>query len=75
MAKTIKLNPSFVIGEIVYSKLGGEEPMGIVTGMLFRIPEYIEYEITWSNKGKTWCQIEELIDEEEYESQRIIKGL
>ena len=74
MSKIIKLLPDYEIGEIVFSKLGGEEPRGMITGIMFRNPENLEYEVTWPSKTKNWCQREELMTSEEYENFKVING-
>ena len=74
MSKIIKLVPNHSIGDIVYSKIGGEEPMGMITAIMFRTPEALEYEVTWPSKTKHWCQQEELMNQEDYESFKVING-
>jgi hypothetical protein len=71
----MKINIEHNIGDLVFFKLGGEEPAGIVTGVLVRGPEAVEYEVTWQDKIKGWHSAKELANKEEYESYKIINGI
>jgi len=71
----MKIKLHFGIGEIVFFKLGGEEPAGIITGLLVRGENSVEYEVTWQDKIKGWHSAEELTDKETYKSYKILNGI
>jgi hypothetical protein len=71
----MKIELEFIIGDLVFFKLGGEEPAGIVTAILVRGQSAIEYEVTWMDKVKGWHSGTELSSKEDYESFKIINGI
>jgi hypothetical protein len=56
------IHSNFNIGDKVYFALGGEDSIGIVTGILVRENNYVEYEVTWKDRGFGWYKDVELSD-------------
>jgi hypothetical protein len=48
------IDNAYEVGEEVYYILGGEDSKGIVTAILTRGADNIEYEVSWQGKYKSW---------------------
>lgn len=61
-----ELNITYEIGDEVYFVLGGESDYGIVTALIIRGTNHIEYEVIWEDKSKGWHEDTELSKEKTF---------